>query len=51
MQHHRRPVRGFTLIELAIVLALAAILLRVAAPGMGRGVARGACGRVLVGAR
>jgi len=39
MQHHRRPVRGFTLIELAIVLALAAILLRVAAPGMGRGVA------------
>ena len=31
-----RPARGFTLIELAIVLAIAAILLRVAAPGMAR---------------
>jgi type IV fimbrial biogenesis protein FimT len=34
-----RPARGFTLIELAIVLAIAAILLRVAAPGMSRTVA------------
>ena len=32
----RRPARGFTLIELAIVLAIVAILLRVAAPGMSR---------------
>ncbi len=35
----RRPARGFTLIELAIVLAIVAILLRVAAPGMSRTVA------------
>jgi type IV fimbrial biogenesis protein FimT len=36
----RRPLaRGFTLIELAIVLAIVAILLRVAAPGMSRTVA------------
>ena len=34
-----RASRGFTLIELAIVLAIAAILLRVAAPGMSRTVA------------
>lgn len=34
-----RPARGFTLIELAIVLAIVAILLRVAAPGMSRAVA------------
>jgi type IV fimbrial biogenesis protein FimT len=34
-----RPARGFTLIELAIVLAIVAILLRVAAPGMSRTVA------------
>jgi type IV fimbrial biogenesis protein FimT len=32
----RRPAPGFTLIELAIVLAIAAILVRVAAPGMSR---------------
>src|ERR1700748_3648893 len=32
----RRPAPGFTLIELAIVLAIVAILLRVAAPGMSR---------------
>jgi type IV fimbrial biogenesis protein FimT len=35
----RRPAHGFTLIELAIVLAIVAILLRVAAPGMSRTVA------------
>jgi type IV fimbrial biogenesis protein FimT len=35
----RRPARGFTLIELAIVLAIVAILLRVASPGMSRLVA------------
>ena len=35
----RRPAPGFTLIELAIVLAIVAILLRVAAPGMSRGTA------------
>jgi type IV fimbrial biogenesis protein FimT len=35
----RRAACGFTLIELAIVLAIAAILLRVAAPGMTRTVA------------
>ncbi|MEP6502376.1 MAG: GspH/FimT family pseudopilin [Betaproteobacteria bacterium] len=35
----RRAARGFTLIELAIVLAIAATLLRVAAPGMARTVA------------
>ena len=35
----RRPAPGFTLIELAIVLAIVAILLRVAAPGMSRTVA------------
>ncbi|MCK9687837.1 GspH/FimT family pseudopilin [Scleromatobacter humisilvae] len=35
----RRPAPGFTLIELAIVLAIVAILLRVAAPGMSRSVA------------
>jgi prepilin-type N-terminal cleavage/methylation domain-containing protein len=35
----RRPARGFTLIELAIVLAIVAILLRVAAPGMARAIA------------
>ena len=32
----RRPAPGFTLIELAIVLAIVAILLRVAAPGLSR---------------
>ena len=32
----RRPASGFTLIELAIVLAIVAILLRVAAPGLSR---------------
>jgi len=37
--HRRPPARGFTLIELAIVLAIVAILLRVAAPGMSRTVA------------
>ena len=35
----RRAARGFTLIELTIVLAIAAILLRAAAPGMTRTVA------------
>jgi type IV fimbrial biogenesis protein FimT len=35
----RRPAPGFTLIELAIVLAIVAILLRVATPGMSRTVA------------
>ena len=35
----RRPAPGFTLIELAIVLAIVAILLRAAAPGMSRTVA------------
>ena len=35
----RRLASGFTLIELAIVLAIVAILLRVAAPGMSRTVA------------
>lgn len=35
----RRPAPGFTLVELAMVLAIAAILLRVAAPGMSRTVA------------
>jgi type IV fimbrial biogenesis protein FimT len=39
LPNHRRAARGFTLIELAIVLAIAAILLRVAAPGMLRTVA------------
>ena len=37
--HPSRPVPGFTLIELAIVLAIAAILLRAAVPGMARSVA------------
>jgi type IV fimbrial biogenesis protein FimT len=39
---HRRPraaSRGFTLIELAVVLAIVAILLRVASPGLSRGAA------------
>ena len=31
-----RPARGFTVIELAIVLAIVAILVRLAAPGMSR---------------
>ncbi len=35
----RRRSRGFTLIELAIVLVIAALLLRLAAPGMSRTVA------------
>ena len=35
----RRPVSGFTLIELAIVLAIVAILVRVASPGLSRTVA------------
>ena len=35
----RAPASGFTLIEFAIVLAIVAILLRVAAPGMSRTVA------------
>ncbi len=35
----RAPASGFTLIEFVIVLAIAAILLRVAAPGMSRTVA------------
>lgn len=35
----RRPAPGFTLIELAIVLAIVALLLRVAAPGLSRSVA------------
>ena len=38
-RHLLRPVPGFTLIEFAIVLAIAALLLRVAAPGMARRVA------------
>ena len=33
---HRRPAAGFTLIELAIVLAILAILLRVAVPSLSR---------------
>ena len=36
---NRRSAHGFTLIELAIVLAIVAILIRVAAPGMSRTVA------------
>ena len=32
----RRPASGFTLIELAVVLAIVAILVRVATPGMSR---------------
>ncbi len=35
----RRPARGFTLVELAVVLAIVAVLLRLAAPGMSRTVA------------
>jgi len=35
----RRPAAGFTLIELAVVLAILAILLRVGAPGLSRSVA------------
>lgn len=35
----RRRARGFTLIELVVVLAIVAILLRVATPGMSRSVA------------
>ena len=35
----RRPSRGFTVIELAVVLAIVAILLRVAAPGLSRATA------------
>jgi len=35
----RRPAAGFTLIELAIVLAIVAILLRAGAPGLSRSVA------------
>ena len=35
----RRPARGFTVIELAIVLAIVAILVRVAAPGLSRAAA------------
>ena len=35
----RRPAPGFTLIELAVVLAIVAVLLRVTAPGMSRSVA------------
>ena len=37
--HRRPPARGFTLIELAVVLAIVAILLHVAAPGLSRVVA------------
>ncbi len=36
---NRRPHRGFTVIELAIVLAIVAILVRAAAPGLSRLVA------------
>jgi type IV fimbrial biogenesis protein FimT len=32
----RRPARGFTLIECAVVIAIAVLLLHVAAPGLGR---------------
>ena len=35
----RTALRGFTLIELAVVLAIVAILLRVASPGLSRGTA------------
>ena len=35
----RANVRGFTLVELAVVLAIVAILLRLAAPGLSRGTA------------
>jgi type IV fimbrial biogenesis protein FimT len=35
----RRPAHGFTLIELAVVLAIVAVLMRVATPGMSRLVA------------
>ena len=35
----RAAARGFTLVELAVVLAIVAILLRVAAPGLSRGAA------------
>jgi type IV fimbrial biogenesis protein FimT len=35
----RAAARGFTLIELAVVLAIVAILLRVASPGLSRGAA------------
>lgn len=37
--HRRPPARGFTLIEFAIVLAIAAILLRAGLPGMARVIA------------
>jgi type IV fimbrial biogenesis protein FimT len=37
--HRRRGARGFTLIELAIVLAIAALLMRMAAPGFARAAA------------
>ena len=37
--HRRCPANGFTLIELTIVLAIAAVALRAAVPGMARGVA------------
>jgi len=36
----RRPVPGFTLIELAIVLAIVALVLRLAAPGLARATAQ-----------
>jgi len=35
----RAALRGFTLVELAVVLAIVAILLRVASPGLARGTA------------
>jgi type IV fimbrial biogenesis protein FimT len=35
----RAALRGFTLVELAVVLAIVAILLRVASPGLSRGAA------------